>query len=308
MPQASVTTPDSMPMNVSALPDNPIAAAAPHGRPSWSGLLRLSLVAVPVKAYPAVASSATPSFNQLHAGCGQRIRYEKRCPCHGTVDAAAIVRGYQYAPDQYVTVETDELEKLRPARDKALVLEQLVPAHQVEPTFFAGRTLYLLPDGVAAQHPYAVVAAALAEAGQWALGRVVLSGHRQLVIVRARGRVLAVDVLHYPAQVRAAASWEAEIRDSGATVEELQLARQLLAAASGPLEWTRYRDTNAEELAALLEAKIAGHTPTVAEEPTTIKMGPLVEALKQSVLSVAGPTEAAQRAPRKAGARRKAAS
>jgi non-homologous end joining protein Ku len=114
--------------------------------------------------------------------------------------------------------------------------------------------------------------------------------------------------LHYPAQVRAAASWEAEIRDSGATVEELQLARQLLAAASGPLEWTRYRDTNAEELAALLEAKIAGHTPTVAEEPTTIKMGPLVEALKQSVLSVAGPTEAAQRAPRKAGPRRKAAS
>ena len=71
------------------------AAPAPRGRPSWSGTLRISLVALPVKAYPAVSSShGVPACHLLHAECGQRIRYHKHCPRHGTVPAEAIVRGY----------------------------------------------------------------------------------------------------------------------------------------------------------------------------------------------------------------------
>ena len=35
-----------------------VFAAASRGRSSWSGLLRFSLVAVPVKAYPAVSSTS----------------------------------------------------------------------------------------------------------------------------------------------------------------------------------------------------------------------------------------------------------
>jgi len=63
-----------------------VFARASRGRSSWSGLLRISLVAVPVKAYPAVSStSSSPHFHLLHAGCGQRIGYQKHCPCHGAV-------------------------------------------------------------------------------------------------------------------------------------------------------------------------------------------------------------------------------
>jgi DNA end-binding protein Ku len=80
------------------------APAAPLGRASWSGFLRFSLVVVPVKAYPAVSTSENVTFNQLHADCGQRIHYHKVCPLHGKVEAEAIVRGYQYAPDQYVQI------------------------------------------------------------------------------------------------------------------------------------------------------------------------------------------------------------
>src|SRR6516165_1910319 len=135
-----------------------VFAAASRGRASWSGLLRISLVALPVKAYPAVSStSSSPYFHLLHAGCGQRIGYQKHCPCHGAVEAEAIVRGYEYAPGQHVVVEPEELDKLRPARDRALVVEQVVAVEEVDPTFFAGRSLYLLPNGAAAQHPYVVL-------------------------------------------------------------------------------------------------------------------------------------------------------
>ena len=283
-------------------PDGGFAPAS-RGRSSWSGLLRISLVAVPVKAYPAVSSNATvPHIHLLHAGCGQRIGYQKHCPRHGTVPAEAIVRGYEYAPGQHVVVDADELEKLRPARDKALVLEQFVSIRDVDPIFFAGRSLYLLPDGTAAQHAYVVLVAALAEAAKAALGRVVLSGSRQLVLVRPHGKLLALDVLHYPAQVRTVASWEGDLTPSTATPAERELAAELIALASTPLDWSRYRDTSAEELAHLLQAKIAQQPPAAAaDEPVAVLQ--LLDALKQSVAAVENRGPAAGK-PRKPRARR----
>ena len=271
---------------------HPASAPAPRGRPSWSGLLRLSLVAVPVKAYPAVSTSTTTHFNQLHADCGRRIQYQKRCPVHGPVDAAAIVRGVPYARDQYVIFEPEELDQLRPAKDKALVLEHFLPIQHVDPTFFAGRSLYLLPDGVAAHHPYGVVAAALHQTGQAALGRVVLSAQRQLVLVRPAGRLLVVDVLHYPTQVRPTAPWQAEVRAGGPSTQELQLLGQLMQAASGPVDWSQFRDTTAEDLAALVRAKLANRsTATPRPEPENVLQ--FLDALKQSVAAVSGPPSAA---------------
>src|SRR5439155_26401542 len=200
------------PMSASSCPpqtttSTPLSAAgAPRGRPSCSGLLRFSLVALPVKAYAAVASKTVSHFHLLHAGCGQRLQYHKRCPKHGPVPSDAIVKGYPYSRDRCVVVEPEELEKLRPAKDKALVLEQFIALRDIDPVRFAGRSLYLWPDGVAAQHPYGVLVAALNKTGKAALGRVVWSSQRQLVLVRPCGRMLVVDALHYPAQVRTAAA------------------------------------------------------------------------------------------------------
>jgi DNA end-binding protein Ku len=147
-PQVTTTTPTSAP-------------SAPRGRPSWSGLLRLSLVALPVRAYPAVATKTVSHFHLLHAGCGQRLQYQKRCPKHGPVTSDDIVKGYAYSRDRCVVIEPEELEKLRPAKDKALVLEQFVALGEIDPVRFAGRSLYLWPDGAAAQHPYGVLVTAL---------------------------------------------------------------------------------------------------------------------------------------------------
>jgi DNA end-binding protein Ku len=245
-------------------------------------LLRISLVAVPVKAYPAASNNHPSHFHLLHADCGHRIQFEKRCPHHGPVEADAIVRGYEYAPNHWIVVEPHELDQLRPARDKALLLEQFVPVREVDPIFFAGRSLYLVPDGQAALHPYGVLVEALEQAGQGALGRVVLSSQRQLVLLRPAGRLLVLEVLHYPAQVRAAAAWEADLPACAATAAERELAAQLIVLASAPLDWSRYDDTSAAELRALIEAKVAQQPPPApADEPVAVLN--LLEALKQSV-------------------------
>ncbi len=278
-------------MSATALPvdsalDSPTiagTATAPRGRATWSGLLKFSLVAVPVKAHPAAVTSAEIHFNQIHANCGQRIRYEKHCAIHGKVEAGGIVSGYEYVPGQYVIVDDAELEQLRPERDRALALECFLDPYLVDPALFSGRTLYLLPDGPAAHHPYAVLVETLLERHKWAVARVVLSGRRNLTLVRPAGRILAMHVLHFPAQLRPSTTLETELRPDAVSEAEQQLAGQLIEAGTQqPVDWSTYRDDTAEQLAALIEAKVQGRPlePPKQEEAPVLR---LLDALKQSV-------------------------
>jgi DNA end-binding protein Ku len=289
--------------------DSATQDAAPCGRASWSGLLRLSLVTVPVKAYPAVSTTEKVSLNQLHAGCGQRIRHEKRCPVHGAVDAASIARGYQYAPEQYVLVEPEELERIRPAKEQALTLEQFVDSSQVEPARFAGRTLHLMPHGLGAHRPYRVLQQAMQQRGRWALGRVAMSGHRYAVVVCPASGLLSMLVLHDPTQLRSAAGWQSQLREEIVSEQELQLAAMLIDAASGPVDWSTYRDDTAQQLEKLVEAKVAGRA-LAAPEDEPVQVLALLEALQRSVAAAEGeasPPTTGKTARRKAAARRRSA-
>ena len=269
-------------------------APAPRGRASWSGMLRLSLVAVPVKAYPATSSSDGIHFNQLHADCGQRIAYEKRCPVHGAVDAAEIVKGYQYASGQYVVIEAEELESLRSARDKALSLERFVDARDIDPIVFSGRCLYLLPESGPAHRPYLLLAEAMRARNKWAVGRVVMAGHRHVAVVRPQGKLLVMDVLHDPGLLRSAAWLEAELPQLDPSPEELQLAGMLIDSACGTVDWQQYRDDTPDRLAALVEAKVAGREVVApADEP--LEVINLLDALKQSVAHAQSDAGAAAR-------------
>ena len=275
-------------MNDAFPPDNPdtlpFAGTTPYGRPSWSGLLQFSLVGIPLKAYPAVRTRDVPTAHLLHADCGQRLRYAKHCPVHGPVDSAAIVRGYEYGPGQHVVVEPDELDQLRPAQDKALRLERFLAPGQLDPLLFAGRSLYLVPNGPAAEPGYGVLRTALAQRQRWALGRMVLGGHRQVVLVRPAGTTLVLHVLHYPEQVRVCPQTVWPLAKE--PTEELGLAEMLIEAAGGKVDWTAYPDLAAQEVKALIEVKLAGQAAVVSTPAPTILS--LLEALKKSVETQSG--------------------
>jgi DNA end-binding protein Ku len=299
------TSPPSAAIDEAAPQPGDLAAAnAPtsRGRASWSGLLKLSLVAVPVKAYPVASTTQEIHLNQLHAGCGQRVRHEKRCPLHGKLEAGALASGYQYAPDQYLVINEADLDKLRPAKDRALSLERFVDASQLDPVLFSGRSLYLLPDGSAAHHAYAVLCEAMRQHGKWAVGRMVLANHRHAVALRPANRILVLHVLHYPAQLRASTPLEADLRPSLCTAAEKDLAGLLIQAASQPVPWADYRDDRQEQLQKLVDANLQGRKleAPVEEEVPVLQ---LLDALKQSVAQAAAPAVAV---PHKQPARKRA--
>ncbi len=201
-------------------------------RSSWKAFLRLSLVWVPVKAYPAAVSgdhpaggARRPQFHQLHADCGCRIRYQKQCPRHGEVAPEAIVSGYQYARDQYVVIDPAELDKLHSEDDRAITISEFVPAEALDPIYAGGKSYYLLPDGPAGHRPYAVLCRAMQQAGRHALARAVLRGRAQLLLLRPLEGLLIVSNLAYDHQIVRPSAFADQLPAVKVEAEELALAR-----------------------------------------------------------------------------------
>src|SRR5258705_11119125 len=110
-----------------------------------SGTISFGLVSIPVRLYTA-ASSANVSFNLLHAKCGSRIKQQTFCPTgNEVVDPASLVKGYEFAKDQYGRVTDDELKGLEGEAPNGVDIAEVVPPHSVDPIVFA-KTCYLQPQ------------------------------------------------------------------------------------------------------------------------------------------------------------------
>jgi DNA end-binding protein Ku len=222
----------------------------------------------------------------LHAGCGQRLHYEKCCPRHGKLDATAIVKGYEYAPGQFLVLDETELERLRPARDRALALDNFIDLEQIDPLLYAGRSLYLAPASPAAVAAYTVLARVLSRRRQAALARLVLCGRRHLASLRPRRALLLLHLLHYPAQLRSGARLEVDLPTQQIGATELRLAGALIDAYRRPLSWSDYVDDSVQALLSMVRAKLHGQTPTESDLQAT-PLPDLLTTLRQSVAALA---------------------
>lgn len=270
-------------------------------RPSWSGFLRLSLVSVPVQAFTAEEpDDGGIRFNQLHADCHRRIQYKKFCPVHGEVSKDEIVTGYEYAQDQYVVVDKNELEQA--TDDDGINIQTFIPPAAVDPSFYEGRTYYLAPDGEAGREPYALLREAMQEEKRWALAQAFLWGRNRLLLVRPAGTLLVMEMMQFANQVRSPKEIEDALPKAKLRGPELKLARQLVAASSvDELDWSAQIDERADELRKLVEGKVRGREDLVEvkqqkRSPPTIN---LMDALKRSMREPKKPkTRKAKATPR----------
>lgn len=259
-------------------------------RPSWEGFLTFNLISIPVKAYSAAVSGGGKiGFHLLHAKCGERIRYKKVCPIHGEVSNEEIVSGYEYAKGEYVTVPAGEKAKLKAEDDKAIAIDTFVAPDAIDPIYYSGRTYYLVPNGPAAQKPYAVLMEAMSSHDRHAIAQVVFSGRGQVAIVRPFAGLLVMTLLNFESQVKQPSAFADEVSAANVSAEERRLAASLLeSATTDELELSRYKDDYAAKLAKLIEKKSHGASRRVRAEAGERPVMDLMDALRKSLTQEKG--------------------
>jgi DNA end-binding protein Ku len=254
-----------------------------------SGTISFGLVSIPVRMYTA-ASSGGVSFNLLHAKCGSRIRQQTFCPVDNqVVDRAELVKGYEFAKDQYVRVSDDELKALEGEASKLIDIAEFVPLDKVDPIYFE-KTYYLGPDK-GGEKAYRLLSDAMTASGRVALAKFVMRGKESLVLIRAAQDGLMLHTMYFADEVRSFAEVDkgqsAKIRDN-----ELALAQQLIDGLSNTeFEPERYADEYRERVLEMINRKVEGKEVVTSGPPVQrAQVIDLMEALKESLAKHA-PTE-----------------
>ena len=251
-------------------------------RATWKGYLKVSLVNIPIKVFPATESSATISFNQLHGECQTRINQKKWCShCEREVPNSEIVKGYEFEKGRYVVLDEEDLEKVKTESTRVIDLVQFADDAAIDP-MYVDRTYYLAPDGGVATDAFAVMREGMK--GKVGVGKLALYGREYLVAVRPYGKGIVMHTLHHAAEIRGMEQVE-ELNSVPAKVkpEEIKLAKQVIETFEAPLNLKDYKDEYREGLQEIIDAKIAGRevVATHVEEPP--KVVNLMEALRRSL-------------------------
>jgi DNA end-binding protein Ku len=251
-------------------------------RPLWKGHLRLSLVTIPVRVYPATNPQATIHFHQLHRECETRIQYKKWCPHHKReVTNDEIVKGYEFERGRYVALEDKDIAKVRPESTKVIHLRQFSSADAIDPRLME-QPYYLAPDGKVAAESFAVMREAMK--GMAGVGTVAFHGREHLVAIEPRDKVFIMFTLRRQNEIRQPDSIsEIDQIPSKVRADEVALAKQVIGGFERTIDFSQYPDTYEDALRTMIDAKIAGEeiiTPAEEPQPRVVN---LMDALRKSL-------------------------
>jgi DNA end-binding protein Ku len=252
-------------------------------RAFWTGHLRLSLVNIPVRLYPATTAEKTIGFHQIHEPSGKRIRYQKIAPGVGPVENEEITKGYEYEKGKYVLIDPKEIDELKLESKQTIDLARFVDEDAIDARYFQ-TPYYLMPDGDMADEGYVLLQRALKETKKIGVGQFILRGHGNIVAVKPFEKGLLLEVLRHANEIRPAEKLFDEIPGVKVDREALDLAKELITRKSGKFEPQQFKDEYTEAVWELIYAKLENRAPEiVTEEPGGAKVINIMDALKKSV-------------------------
>ena len=271
--------------------------------------ISFGMVSIPVELYTATVSSEKISFNLLHAKDGSRLKQQYVCVKEGTVvERSEIVKGYEFAKDQYVQFTAEEIKALDEAGSDTIDIVEFVPLASVDPLYF-DRSYFLAP-GKGGARPYALLSAALRETRRCAVGHWAAHGRDHMIVLRPLDKALVMHQLHFAAEVRSIEDIgvvPTEVKDN-----ELKLARQLIdQQATDKFDAALYVDEVKARVEAAIQKKVEGKQISLSASPVRASSNNVIDlmsALKASLggkqQEKLGPRKAPKRAERKAPARK----
>src|SRR4249919_797960 len=252
----------------------------------WSGNLRLSLVLVPVRIFPATSTEGTIAFRMIHEPSGQPIKYLKGIETERgfeEVPEEEIIKGYEHTKGHHVLIEPNELDELKLEAKHTIDMARFVDRDEIDSRYFE-KPYYLLPDGDSADEGYVVLRDALAKSKKVAVGQLIMHGREHLVGITAHKKGLVLVILRYADELREPGSYFDEL-DAKPKAEAVELAVNLIKEHSGKFEPEKMPNEYARAVHELVQAKIEQRAPEVeieakGEQPKVIN---IMDALKKSM-------------------------
>ena len=277
-------------------------------RPIWSGSVSFGLVNIPVKLFSAV-SRKNVRFNQLEAATGGRIKQKRVSAVTGEeVAYEDIVKGYELANGEYVTITPAELDALDPAAAKTIDLEEFVDLADIDPVFYDAA--YYLAPSADTQKPYKLLVTTMEEAGKVGIARFVMRTKQYLAAIRPVDGKLVLSTMVYADEIVAPAEVELfnGLDDIEIADKEVDMARQLISSLEADFAPEKHTDTYREAVLGLIDRKAAGEE-TVAAPVDEEEVGSVVDLMAALEASVAAAKQARTRHPtaKKAKAKKPAA-
>ena len=270
-----------------------------------TGTISFGLVTVPIRLYSASETSAGVSFNMLHAKCNSRLRQQYICQKdEEIVTRDQMVKGYEFAKDQYVTFTEDEIKSMAEESSKTIEIAEFVPISKVDPIYFEG-AYYLGPDK-GGEKAYKLLTEAMRQTGRCALANWAARGKGYLVLLRPVDKGLVMQVLHYADEVRSFD--EVPVGDAVVRDAEMKLAIQLIEQITAEeFHPENYEDVVRKRYHEAIQRKVEGQEVTsAAPEQPRGQIIDLMDALKASLAAKAAKESAAPKAAKTAAKAAKA--
>jgi DNA end-binding protein Ku len=250
----------------------------------WKGAIQFGLVTIPVKLYLATESDYTIRFHMLHEKDKSRIQMKTWCPVEDEpISRSDTVKGYEYAPGEYVVITDEDLEKVPLKTVRSIEIEQFTKTDEDSNTRFVKQAYYIEPDKIG-RKPFYLLRSVLEEEGLTAICKVVIKDREALAALDPFSDTMLLTTLHWPDEIRSTKELDLPDEDYDFKPAEMTMARQLVSAMTAEFDASAYKDEYRDALMQVIESKVEGHevaAPQPAEE--TGKLVDLMAALEASV-------------------------
>jgi DNA end-binding protein Ku len=256
----------------------------------WRGSLQLgAFISIPVQAKAAVATEGI-AFQMLHDDpeCSGSAGYTQDWFCKGCgekIDRSATRKGWKGT-----AVDKEYLDSLKAEKSGVIDLDGLVPAEQIDPRYFAKS--YDITPAEGGEKAYVLLQKLLERSGKVAVGKAVMRDTEEIVTVRPRDGILALEVMFWPADLTRAGRDQAareRIKDVVVSEAELALGDQLVKILAKDFTPESYQNDYAEKVHAYLATVEAGEaTPPMPKPVAATGTGIDLMAALQAAIAAAG--------------------
>jgi DNA end-binding protein Ku len=215
----------------------------------WKGAISFGLVHIPVDLHMLDRRDFAPiGFKRYNKNTGKEVSWDD------------IVKGYEYATDEYVVLSDEDLRRANPEATQTIDILAFVNAEQV-PLIYYEQPYYLAP-GKGGDKVYALLRETLREVGKIGIANVVIRVKQHLAALVCVGDTIVLNTLRYPDEIRPTDELKIPDEKSKAaqvSEKELQMAKALVEGMSEKWKPQQYHDTYREDVMAMVKKKIAAN-------------------------------------------------